>query len=169
MKKAILIALALVMTITLLAACGNNRGPLGNLNAAVQQAITEEVRNSGGDVDVHPDGTVDVHLPDGTTGQYGGSWPENEFTKIIPKPDFELTAATTSDREFTVVFVGATTEQIRGYVEKLKAAGFTSDTETEDNEIFGMFIYNFSATNAAGYKVSVFSAVGLSGLSLEKP
>ena len=32
---------------------------------------------------------------DGNEGQVGGDWPDNEFTKLVPKPEFEFLAANT--------------------------------------------------------------------------
>jgi len=162
---------------------------LSNADPATQQALIDEARKDGGDIEFRadgsvvytdPDGSVLIQKPDGTwkyqdadggsaSVQYGGDWPENEFTKLLPKPDFTLTTAIASESEFTVVFQGATLEQIKAYVEKVKSAGFTMDAEVTDEDVMGMAIYSYDAQNAAGYKLNIFSAAGTSGLNIEKP
>ncbi len=160
----------------------------GKQDEATKQAIIAEGKKDGVDVSFaadgsmtvvdpvagdtmiqSPDGTWSVKSEDGTVGQYGGNWPENEFTKLLPKPDFTLTAATTNETECTVAFQDADIEQIRAYVEKVKAAGFTIDPTTEDQEVMGMIIYTYVAKNADGYTVSVSSAMGVSAIEIEKP
>ena len=126
---------------------------------------------------VDPDGTTMVQKPDGTwvvkdedggEGQIGGDWPDNEFTKLVPKPDFELFAANTETDSFSVAFMSATIEQIKDYAAKVKAAGFNINEEVEDQEAMGMVIYSFTAENADGYTVEITSANGTSSLSISK-
>ena len=162
---------------------------LSNADPATQQALIDEARKDGGDIEfradgsvvyIDPDGSVLIQKPDGTweyqdvdgggaSAQFGGDWPENEFTKLLPKPEFTLTAAITSDSEFTVVFQGATIEQIKAYVEEAKLAGFTVNAETTDEAVAGMTIYSYDAENNAGYTLNVFSTAGQSGLNIAKP
>ena len=159
----------------------------GKQDEATKQAIIADAKNDGVDVSfgadgsmtvVDTDGSVMVQNPDGTwtyqdedggEAQIGGDWPDNEFTKLVPKPDFALTAASADDGGFTVAFTDATIEQMRDYAEKVKAAGFTADAQTEDQEVMGMVIYTYSASNADGYTVEIFSASGTSGMSISKP
>lgn len=115
-----------------------------------------------------PDGTWVVKDADGGEGQIGGDWPDNEFTKLIPKPDFELFAANTETDSFSVAFMSATIEQIRDYATKVKDAGFNINEEVEDQEVMGMVIYRFTAENADGYTVEITSANGTSSLSISK-
>ena len=91
-----------------------------------------------------------------------------EFTKLIPKPDFELFAANTETDSFSVAFTSATIEQIRDYAAKVKAAGFNINEEVEDQEVMGMVIYSFTAENADGYTVEITSANGTSALTISK-
>ncbi len=116
-----------------------------------------------------PDGTWTIKSEDGSEGQYGGEWPENEFTKLLPKPDFTLVGASTNEEDFAVAFQNVTVEQIKAYVEKVKAEGFTVDAETSDQEVMGMVIYTYTAKNADGYTVTITFAMGTSGLTVEKP
>ncbi len=125
--------------------------------------------DSGETVVQRPDGTWAVKGSDGSEGQLGGNWPENEFTKLLPKPDFDLLAATTTEDTFSVGFQNVTVSQIRDYVEKVKAKGFTVDPELTDQEMMGMVIYNYTAKNSSGYTVNVAFTAGISSILLEKP
>ena len=158
----------------------------GKQDEATKQAIIADAKKDGVDVSfgtdgsmtvVDTDGTTMVQKPDGTwtikdaegnEGQVGGDWPDNEFTKLVPKPDFELYAASGDDTFFTVAFTNATIEGIRAYAEKLKAAGFNINEEVEDQEVMGMVIYSFTAENADGYTIEITSANGTSALTISK-
>ena len=158
----------------------------GNLDAAQKQAIIDDAKKDGMDVSFGSDGSMTVKDTDGTEivqkpdgtwtikdseggeGQVGGSWPDNEFTKLLPKPDFALTAANTTDDEFTVAFTSATLEEIKAYVEKVKEKGFTVNATAEDQSVMGMVVYNYAADNADGYHVEIFSAAGTSGVTISK-
>ncbi len=123
---------------------------------------------NGDTVIQNPDGTWNVKNEDGAVGQYGGNWPENEFTKMLPKPDMELLAATTNEQKFTVGFKNATLDQVRSYVEKVKAKGFTVDPQTNDQKVGETVIYVYTAENADGYTVTVNYTMGTSAVVLEK-
>ena len=158
----------------------------GQLDEASKQQIISDLESEGYDVSfgtdgsmtiVDPDGTTMVQKPDGTwvvkdedggEGQIGGDWPDNEFTKLIPKPDFELFAANTETDSFSAAFTSATIEQIKDYAAKVKAAGFNINEEVEDQEAMGMVIYSFTAENADGYTVEITSANGTSALTISK-
>lgn len=158
----------------------------GQLDEASKQQIISDLAKDGYEASfgadgsmtiVDPDGTTMVQKPDGTwvvkdadggEGQIGGDWPDNEFTKLIPKPDFELFAANTETDSFSVAFMSATIEQIRDYAAKVKAAGFNINEEVEDQEVMGMVIYSFTAENADGYTVEITSANGTSALTISK-
>ena len=158
----------------------------GQLDEASKQQIISDLESEGYDVSfgtdgsmtiVDPDGTTMVQKPDGTwvvkdedggEGQIGGDWPDNEFTKLIPKPDFELFAANTETDSFSVAFTSATIEQIKDYAAKVKAAGFNINEEVEDQEVMGMVIYSFTAENADGYTIEITSANGTSSITISK-
>ena len=158
----------------------------GQLDEASKQQIISDLAKDGYKASfgadgsmtiVDPDGTTMVQKPDGTwvvkdadggEGQIGGDWSDNEFTKLIPKPDFELFAANTETDSFTVAFKSATVEQIKDYAAKVKAAGFNINEEVEDQEVMGMVIYSFTAENADGYTVEITSANGTSALTISK-
>ena len=158
----------------------------GQLDEASKQQIISDLAKDGYKASfgadgsmtiVDPDGTTVVQKPDGTwvikdedggEGQLGGDWPDNEFTKLIPKPDFELFAANTETDSFTVAFKSATVEQIKDYAAKVKAAGFNINEEVEDQEVMGMVIYSFTAENADGYTIEITSANGTSSITISK-
>ena len=158
----------------------------GQLDEASKQQIISEFAKDGYKASfgadgsmtiVDPDGTTMVQKPDGTwvvkdedggEGQIGGDWPDNEFTKLIPKPDFELFAANTITDSFSVAFMSATIEQIKDYAAKVKAAGFNINEEVEDQDVMGMVIYSFTAENADGYTVEITFTNGTSSLSISK-
>ena len=158
----------------------------GKQDEATKQAIIADAKKDGVDVSfgadgsmtvVDTDGTTMIQNPDGTwkikeadggEGQLGGDWPDNEFTKLIPKPDFELFAANTETDSFSVAFMSATIEQIKDYAAKVKAAGFNINEEVEDQEVMGMVVYSFTAENADGYTVEITSANGTSALTISK-
>ncbi len=125
---------------------------------------------TGETVTQNPDGTWTIKGGDGSESQVGGNWPDNEFTRLLPKPPFTITLASTNEDEFGVMFDGATTvEQVKAYAEELKAKGFTVDAETTDMDTMGMVIYSYTAKNADGYEVNVFHTMGSVGLSLLRP
>jgi catechol 2,3-dioxygenase-like lactoylglutathione lyase family enzyme len=162
-------------------------GKLSEYDAAARQAMIDAARADGGDLEfkadgsavfTDPDGSVIIQHPDGTwtyvdddgnQGQVGGDWPDNEFTKLLPKPDFTLVGANTYSNEFTVAFSGVTVEQVKAYVEQVKAKGFTANAETQDENYAGIAIYTYSASNAVGYTVTITFSAGIAGLGIEKP
>lgn len=164
-------------------------GKPSDYNAAARQAMIDAARMEGGDLEfkadgsmiyTDPDGSVTIQNADGTwtyqdsdgstaSAQIGGDWPDNEFTKLLPRPDFTVSAAVDSGESFTVTFSGVAIEKIKAYVEQVKTAGFDINADTEDDSVMGMVIYNYSAQNKTGYEISVFSASGVAGLSITKP
>lgn len=156
------------------------------LDEATKQQIIDEAKKDGVDVSfgadgsmtvVDTDGTTVVQKPDGTwvvrdedggEGQIGGDWPDNEYTKIVPKPDFELTAARVDDEGFVVAFQSATLDQIKDYITKIKAAGFTLNEELTDENVMGYQMYTFYAENSTGYSVEITSAMGTTGMTISK-
>lgn len=158
----------------------------GELDPATQQAIIDAAKQDGvniafgsdGNMIVEDaDGSVIVQQPDGSwvtqdgnggTAQLGGKWPDNEYTKQIPKPDMELFAVSTDDYGFSATFLSATLDQARDYAAELKAAGFTKNATTEDYSAMGMEMYVFTATNGAGYTAEVTFVSGAASLTISK-
>ena len=172
---------------SMISGIGSSTALYSDMDAASKQAFIAEGARQGLDISFGADGsTTIVDTTDGTTliqkpdgnwvfsdgqggeGQIGGNWPDNEYTKLVPKPSFELYAAVIEDETFSVMFTNATIEQIKAYAEQVKAAGFNLNEELTDQNVMGMVIYTFSAENADGYSVEVFSASGTTGLRISK-
>ena len=82
-------------------------------------------------------------------------WPDNHFTKQVPKLEFAINSdGVDVDEERVIVRfrdANPTKEQIRAYWVKIKEAGFTVNVlEADDN--FGI---SYQAKNAAGYTVEL--------------
>ncbi len=160
---------------------------LSEYDEASKQAMIQEAQEAGGNLEFkpdgsavytdgegstviqNPDGTWTIEGDDGSTASVGGGWPDNEFTQQIPQPDFIVSIGSESADSFMITFSDATIEQIREYAEQIKNAGFTLDAETQDMEMAGMALYSYTAKNAAGYEINVFSASGTNGLEMLKP
>ncbi len=172
---------------SMISGIGSSTALYSDMDAASKQAFIVEGARQGLDISFGADGsTTIVDTTDGTTliqkpdgnwvfsdgqggeGQIGGNWPDNEYTKLVPKPSFELYAAVIEDETFSVMFTNATIEQIKAYAEQVKAAGFNLNEELTDENVMGMVIYSFAAENADGYSVEVFSASGTTGLRISK-
>ncbi|MBQ9750950.1 MAG: hypothetical protein IJV87_10300 [Clostridia bacterium] len=172
---------------SMISGIGSSTALYSDMDAASKQAFIAEGARQGLDISFGADGsTTIVDTTDGTTliqkpdgnwvfsdgqggeGQIGGNWPDNEYTKLVPKPSFELYAAVIEDETFSVMFTNATIEQIKAYAEQVKAAGFNLNEEVTDENVMGMVIYSFAAENADGYSVEVFSASGTTGLRISK-
>jgi hypothetical protein len=167
---------------------GGGAGNYSNLSPADKQAMIDAGKAEGVNVTFEADGSVrfedesgfvTVQDPNGNwvigtdDGELqlltDGSWPDNEYTKLLPKPDLEISSAVDSGANFVVMFKSATMEQLKAYTEKVKAAGFNIGAETEEQEVMGMEYYSFNAQNADGYSVIVYTAAGAPGMTVEKP
>ena len=158
----------------------------GLQDPAARQRIIDSAKADGFDVSFgadgsmtvkDKDGTVFVQKPDGTwtmqggdgqTAQLGGDWPNNEFTRLVPKPGFKLAGASTSDDEFSAAFQSVNVDQVKAYAEQVKASGFTVDAEEEDQNVCGVVVYTYSAYDADGYRVEVTFASGTAGITISK-
>ena len=158
----------------------------GMQDPAARQQIVDAAKADGFDVSFgadgsmtvkDKDGTVFVQKPDGTwtmqggdgqTAQLGGDWPDNEFTRLVPKPGFKLAGASTSDDEFSAAFQSVNVDQVKAYAEQVKASGFTVDAEEEYQKVYWVVVYTYSAYDADGYRVEVTFASGTAGITISK-
>ena len=111
----LVIALALALALSL-GGCGNKDkagGKSESLDAPSESPDDEE-------------GLLDV--------DFSGSWPDNEFTKQVPKPGFSLGMSYSDDKEFNISFEDVTMDDVRKYSEKLKGAGFTENIDVYDTD-----------------------------------
>lgn len=174
-------------TDALLAGIGSSTVIYSQMDEASKQQLVMEGKAEGIDISFgadgsttfvdNEDGTVVVQKPDGSwvfndaeggEGQFGGNWPDNEYTRLVPKPSLELHATYIEGESFGATFTNATVEQIRDYVEQVKAAGFNINEVVEDREFGEMVLYSFTAENADGYIASITFANGASSLSIGK-
>lgn len=96
-------------------------------------------------------------------------WPENEFTGIVPKPEFgQLNGAVEIDGEFFVTINASEISRVKEYVELVKTFGFTENIELIDEEAMGIDVYSFSAENTNGYKILVEYAVKVCSVTITK-
>lgn len=111
------------------------------------------------------DGVIDYTDEDGNAFSLGGEWPDNEFTRKIPKPDGEYTVLGTSTEgdSLTITMGGMTVEDCAEYAEKIKSAGFTRDPE----EFNYLGMYSYSADNGE-YEVTLTFSISMTILELER-
>ncbi len=118
----------------------------------------------------NPDGTWTVISGEGSEGELDEDWPDNEYTKLLPAPEFKLSDTSVNEDYFAINFNETTVESIRSYVEKLKSNGFTHSVNVTDRLVYGIPVYFFQAQNEDGYTVTVnYSSNGTTGLTLAKP
>ncbi|MCL2590952.1 MAG: hypothetical protein FWD67_08785 [Betaproteobacteria bacterium] len=110
-----------------------------------------------------------IDKKDGSYGQFGGDWPDDEYTRRIPRPDMSVMFASINkkDNSFTAMFKkGASPDsdiaRMKTYVERLKERGFTIDARPYENSRYG--IYAYRAKDGTGY--SVQANCGKSGCSI---
>jgi hypothetical protein len=158
---------------------------LSGMDSAEKQAFKEEAAKQGIDVEFgsdgsttmkYPDGSIVIQKPDGSysfktdegVGEYGNNWPDNSYTKMIPKPDFAVSMTAADEDEFTVLFSTVTEDQLKAYTEAVKEAGFDKNQQTEDTVLFGTLVYSYTAENDSGYQINIYSTAGICGLSITK-
>jgi len=96
-------------------------------------------------------------------------WPDNEFTRQVPKPGFELSAiGVTTAEGFVAMFVNVEPQQLRDYVKDLQNAGFTKDAETTDESVVGMYVFTYKAGSSRGYTVEVVSSFVVNTITISK-
>ena len=166
MKKNIIIILSL-FTALLLCSCGFNFNfgdTFTDDDKPLTRQDTEAPDNSAGTVESTSPSVIDNILD-----RLGGSeWPDNEYTKQVPKPDFKFYGVTEEENSFSTLFTSVSVDDIKAYAERLRSIGFTIDEEVEDQNTLGITIYQFSAKNEAGYTVSLVYAAGSSSMTIEK-
>ncbi|MDR1765795.1 MAG: hypothetical protein LBR77_06865 [Lachnospiraceae bacterium] len=146
MKKALALALVLVLALSL-AACGGG----SNSGGSTTPPATSNSAQSG-------------NAQSGNTGGETAedkSWPDNKFTRLVPKPDFELGEYDASKIAlgFFVPVLETDLDAIKAYVEQVKSAGFTVNAETTEREDTSAGIYNYRAKNAAGDEIIISESV----------
>lgn len=93
----------------------------------------------------------------------GGEWPDNDFTRHVVKPDFEIQFTQQEADSFMVSFSNVTVQQMKAYADELRDAGFNLSEEENDEVAWGY--YSFSADNADGYRVTVAFTSGYTAIT----
>ena len=147
-KEGLILMLGLLTTASLTACTIDNDTPAINANICTTAPVTDNVYDEG--------------------------WPENEYTRMIPKPDFDLVVEKITEKSFSVFFTDPAlsdlaTQKAKEYVETLKVNGFTLETETIEEAVIGMTRFSYWAKNIDGWQVQVHSTVFSAGLTISKP
>lgn len=114
------------------------------------------------------DGTIHFEDADGSGGTLGGGWPDNEYTKMLPKPSFSVVYAGVSDGTFGAALSTDSMTSVKAYIEKVEEKGFTLNKDEYDETVGGIELYSFSAKNADGYRVDATYSYGMFSISLTK-
>jgi len=156
MKRIVSLLCALALTAALLAACGKSDNPPttpSNGGAPTSRPAEEKSSRAEG-----------FTLPEAL---FNAVWPENEFTKQVPKPKFETTLGVPTGTAFSIVCM-ATVDQLKDYVKDLRRAGFKKNASTTDEKTG----YSYMASNSKGYTVEVsYSNMfgGMATMTIKKP
>lgn len=149
MKKKFLVSLLAVVMCFVLTGCGDKENTKDgeNNNQGEKQQIEEQ----------------------------GKSWPSNEYTNLIPKPEG---ATITDESEIdNVYYVGHnidledwTIEECKAYAEKLKEAGFTTPGSGQSSVVVTdtKSTYSFGAENEDGVYVTVGSSYNSGRISIQQ-
>lgn len=96
-------------------------------------------------------------------GQSGGSatpsrsmdWPDNQFTRKVPRPNLNIASTSLDGGKFNVGFYNASYDQVKAYAASLKAAGYNNISSENDN--LGRGTYSLTALNQTGDRIQLSS------------
>lgn len=152
MFKKLLISMSVIFMVLLACACTP-------LNVG-QNIIKDAVGDQGGSASFSNDSTT-ITNEDGEKLTIGTNWPDNQYTRLIPKPSFgTVTSSWSADESFFAILGNVTLNQAKSYVSQLEAAGFNNDKYTMDGAAYGTDMYTFTAKNAAGNEVAAAYSSG---------
>lgn len=123
-----------------------------NLTTEEIAAIEADAREGGYEVAWAEDGSI-IISDGGNTLSFSGGWPDNDLTKLIPKPDSAEVVGVQEGEASCTILLTWTIEDAKAYAQKLIAAGFDQDVEEQDMADMGMYI--LVCYNADGVQVSV--------------
>ena len=87
---------------------------------------------------------------DSDTGFIPAEWPNDDFTRLIPNPNFDLFTTNIYEDTFTAVFRNVTLDQIKTYTESVKNAGFAVNPKLDEKTT-----YKYTASNGKGYSIEL--------------
>ncbi len=166
---------------------GDTNTVYGKMSAAEKKALEDQAKEAGCTVSFGADGSTTLTNKDGdkykqsSDGSWSyegangetldigsGKWPDNEFTKLVPKPDMDISATATENNKLSVVFANASVDKVKAYVEKLKNAGFTVDADTVDQTVGDMDIFSYTSDNSSGVHIEITYSAGTGALVISK-
>ena len=152
MKRILCLLCALALMACLFAACGKEEpAPVPGGSNEVTES-NENTETAGGSNDIDPNEYASALSE--FNQMFSTTWPENEFTKQVPKPKFDTSVGVPVDNGFAAVCT-ATVDELKDYVKDLKRAGFTKGDNTTDQSALGFTVYSYQASNSKGYTVEV--------------
>jgi len=96
------------------------------------------------------------------------NWPDNEFTRQLPRPDFEIVSVTSTAADFSAMCARVTMEQLREYAREVREAGFSEEVVIKDENLMEMDFYTFTAKNSNGYQAEINHLMGTSTFVVRK-
>ena len=132
---------------------------------AFQAEIDEMLKDMEGFEDYDPEAEEGTSEDEGYETDPGDAkilnrWPEDEFGRTLPEPDFEVSMLVEDEESLTFVTSLDDISKAKAYAEKVKAAGFTVDAEENSQSIAGITMYYYSASNGKGFSVDITFAGG---------
>ncbi len=98
-----------------------------------QEAIIDAVKAQGGSISIDDNGKV-TYINNSTEPTTNTTWPDNEYTKLLPEPDMDIINVTSNENIFAVTVDGCTMEKAKAYIKELKDFGFTKNVAELDQK-----------------------------------
>ena len=167
MKKILIALLLALLCLSLLISCNKNESAgenetadptvIGENTHAVEQdgEETKEGGETSSVLDIISSVTDETtSVPETTVNpsvdepeEIINTWIKNSFTEMVPEPTFgEIIMFTKNDEEgISVNFKNVEADNVRKYIEQIKAAGFTENVEEQDTELAGFEVVQYDA------------------------
>ncbi len=170
MKKQILLLLCLTLTLLSVVSCSKEPAnlPADETQPAenVGEAAPETTDAASSDTASASENTAaaETTAPALTAPvvETGSDWPDNTFTKQIPKADFATVIGYTSSEAdgFSVNLKDVDTDEVRAYIDAVKKLGFVNSPVAEDTQYGGFEVVSYEADNGEyffkiGYTMNV--------------
>lgn len=126
-----------------------------NLTAEQIAAIELDAQQNDYIVDWDKDGNLIITEEGGDMITFGANWPENEYTKQVPKLSEEFVVACDSEEEMFTAVLSWSIDDAKDYAKKLQSKGFNNDPT--DMDMGSMYI--FTADNGT-YSVTITWGAG---------
>ena len=127
MKKLLVLALALIMVFSL-AACGGTLTPSSLSGGGDSTMSPASSNDSDSSEQSEPDTSSAV------SSEEPSGWPDNEFTRQLPKPDCEFKENAVTQSKYCGIYPIFTREEAVAYVAQLENAGFEIYSTMADTE-----------------------------------